>query len=502
MNSIVKLHWHNYKYFPYEKELAKREIEAMFNYPTINIEDDGIVVVGKLTENKLLELVYSGSFEFDGVIKDTFQFCLEEGCVVTGTQKRQSTRYSVHGIHEYKGKFNPQIVAAIFNLLGLQKQDKVLDPFCGSGTTIVESTHRNLHSVGLDINPLAVLISNSKLEALSTPVDRLIIEFEYIMKSMRNMKNYAFDINSSTRLDYLIKWFPTEYLEKFEFLRDIISQCKHERIFLTIASNLLRDYSFQEPADLRIRRRKTPFPNVSLIDAFEEQVLIFLKNLTSVQSTIGIRKSPNFAYLVDTRNNLLDDNNWKVSPPFNAVITSPPYATALPYIDTQRLSLVWLDFLLPSEIMTLESNLTGSREWPNNQKIKWINNLKANYCDLPPLVYNYCILLQSSLSDDDGFRRQSTPALIYRYFYHMKKSFENIKSITNESGYYALVIGKNRTTLGGQTFFIDTPKFLGIIAEACGWKIIEDIPLQTYQRFSIHKSNSVNEETLLILKND
>ena len=45
--------------------------------------------------------------------------------------KQLTPRYSTHGIHEYKGKFNPQIVHAIANIFGVQRGHKVLDPLTG-----------------------------------------------------------------------------------------------------------------------------------------------------------------------------------------------------------------------------------------------------------------------------------------------------------------------------------------------------------------------------------
>src|SRR5205814_1650952 len=71
----------------------------------------------------------------------------------------QPTRYSAHGLHDFRGKFNPQIVRAIGNLLALDEGACVLDPFCGSGTTLLEGAHIGWNVAGVDLNPLVVLIS-------------------------------------------------------------------------------------------------------------------------------------------------------------------------------------------------------------------------------------------------------------------------------------------------------------------------------------------------------
>ena len=86
---------------------------------------------------------------------------------------RQATRYSVHGLHEYKGKFNPQVAKALLNIFGVRSGGRVLDPFCGSGTTLVECTHADVLGLGIDINPFAVFLANAKLRALTTPVAEL-----------------------------------------------------------------------------------------------------------------------------------------------------------------------------------------------------------------------------------------------------------------------------------------------------------------------------------------
>jgi site-specific DNA-methyltransferase (cytosine-N4-specific) len=75
---------------------------------------------------------------------------------------RQATRYHVHGIHEYKGKFNPQVVRAFANILEFEPGETLLDPFCGSGTAVVEGLALGGDAYGIDRSPLAVLISRAK----------------------------------------------------------------------------------------------------------------------------------------------------------------------------------------------------------------------------------------------------------------------------------------------------------------------------------------------------
>lgn len=75
-------------------------------------------------------------------------------------------RLGIHSFHRFFGKLIPAIPAAAVELY-TEPGDLVFDPFCGSGTTLVEAIIRNRNTIGADINPLAVLISRVK----TTPHD-------------------------------------------------------------------------------------------------------------------------------------------------------------------------------------------------------------------------------------------------------------------------------------------------------------------------------------------
>ena len=84
--------------------------------------------------------------------------------------KEKETTKHVHRLHPYKGKFIPQLVGYFldehtdeFKTQSYFKQgDIVLDPFCGSGTTLVEANELGINSIGIDISEFNTLISNIK----------------------------------------------------------------------------------------------------------------------------------------------------------------------------------------------------------------------------------------------------------------------------------------------------------------------------------------------------
>ena len=90
--------------------------------------------------------------------------------------------------------------------------------------------------------------------------------------------------------------------------------------------------------------------------------------------------------------------------------------------------------------------------------------------------------------------------LVYKYLVNMAVMFEQVSRLLRTDAPFALVIGRNKTRLGTRDFVIDTPRLLTSLAEQKGFLVGETLQLDTYQRFDVHKANSIRSETLLILK--
>lgn len=495
---MVELLWHSYRYYPYERELARREVQTLLPTVAFSETEKGIRLrrpVGrKITER----LVYFAGLSDGRDSSPTMQGRLER--VNGGGPNRQSTRYSAHGLHEYKGKFNPQIARAILNVLDIPIGARVIDPFCGSGTSLLECVHLGMRAMGADMNPFAVFIANAKLDAVCRPARELRRELRNVFKRYRASRPLK-PTTESARRQYLLSWFDTDVFDTIERLRSAIQkeETGWSDCLLAIASNLLRDYSLQDPKDLRIRRRKTALPAKPFAESFERAVLQFATRLEDAQAIVRRPRPGSSAFLLDSR--ALQADKLGVSPAhFDCALTSPPYATALPYIDTQRLSLVWLGLIQPSEIHLLESRLVGSREIRGGSKRDLLEALRANASELPARQADYCWALQKALSRKDGFRRQAVPLLLYRYFADMAQVFRALRPLMKKGAPLALIIGSNHTILGGKRFDINTPQHLRDIATTCGWVHVESLPLQTYQRYGYHMGNAVNDEALVVFR--
>ena len=126
----------------------------------------------------------------------------------------------VHRIHPYKGKFIPQLVEYFLDThidefkkeVYFRKGDVVLDPFCGSGTTLVQSNELNLHAVGIEISSFNALIGNIKVGTHPlSEIRKYISDITYKFTDFQKKKNNGFFIENLNRSlsKFNNKYFPS-----------------------------------------------------------------------------------------------------------------------------------------------------------------------------------------------------------------------------------------------------------------------------------------------------
>jgi site-specific DNA-methyltransferase (cytosine-N4-specific) len=529
----LHFHWHTYKYFPYEKVLAWREVESLFQRKP-KPEQNGLTtetsdswkspayqttyfskVVAETGEEIIpLQAVLEASPNGESS-QQTFDFC------VPAPLNRQSTRYSAHGLHEYRGKFNPQIVRTIGNLLGLQPDKWLLDPFCGSGTTLLESAHIGWNAIGIDINPLGVQIAQAKLASMRVEIEQLTAYRQALQERLQQrISGISFDgvfsretiqriggehwESTIPNFSYLKNWFTESVLVQIAAILNEIAHipCAEIRhIFRIILSDILRNVSLQDTNDLRIRRRKSAPENVPAIPIFLKALPTKIVPIVKARQVLPQSTSFQQVLLGDIRHCADLIKKASAGQLFDAAITSPPYLNALPYIDTQRLSLTLLGLISSREIHSTEKRLIGNREISGKERQSLEYAIHTNASNLPDDSLSLCRQLLSAVdTTHDGFRRQNRPGLTYQYFRDMGLIFGQMRQTLRKHATFVLVVGRNTTTLGGRDFVIDTPQLLVSVAKQHGFALEEMIELDTYQRYDVHRNNSIRTEVMIILR--
>lgn len=113
-------------------------------------------------------------------------------------------RSRLHNLHPYPARFIPQIPANLIKLFPPATGTAVLDPFCGSGTTLAAAVERALPAIGVDLNPIAALISKVKTTPLLSPVRPAADEILAAARSTRT------SVPLLPRLDH---WFEADVQE-------------------------------------------------------------------------------------------------------------------------------------------------------------------------------------------------------------------------------------------------------------------------------------------------
>ena len=94
----------------------------------------------------------------------------------------------IEGIHPYPAKFVAELPRALLDALPVPSGTAVLDPFCGSGTTLVECQRRGLLSVGIDLNPIACLMTRVKTSPQPVGLKEAAAATVALARSVREVK--------------------------------------------------------------------------------------------------------------------------------------------------------------------------------------------------------------------------------------------------------------------------------------------------------------------------
>jgi DNA modification methylase len=502
-----------YRLWPYEDVIRQLEIENSLGIEIGNtIMNGSIVSINPLKVDRLRRLTFTYGFwaaEYDS--ESTWQATLENGDVFETQPKRKDPKYATHGLHPYKGKFYPQLAKSLFNLAQLEPQQKILDPFCGSGTVLLEGYLNGLDAKGFDINPLAAKIARVKTKILTLDlylVDRLLSQFirqlEQIDTNESNKK-----IFNEACIEELESWFPELVLRKlgwiFRAIDDVPEPTVHD--FLEVClSSIVREISQQEPKDLRIRRRKNPLEDAPVKDLYEkklceqrERLRHFAQRTNQAPAEFGAGK----AFLADCREFKAFRQAHIGLQSIDAVVTSPPYATALPYIDTDRLSILLLFGLRSRARSVIEYNLIGSREILPKDRTELDEKIEAkNFGNIisPTAQKTISEIYNLNKNANVGFRRKNSAALLYRYYSDMTNVLSNLSQVVAPNGSLFFVIGDNKTQAGEQEIIIQSGQFIKECGIEFGWRLIDMIPITVTQENRLHNKNSITNNDIIWFK--
>ena len=258
------------------------------------------------------------------------------------------TGYLTHNIHPYPAKFIPQIPNTLINELS-SAGETVADIFCGSGTTLLEALQLKHHAIGIDANPLAVLISKAKttspaqseFEELAThraQCQQLLVEVEPNSGDLF-YNGHPFQ-SAGWRPDPAMCqfWFKPHVVEELAELRRLIDQVASEvahTLCAVVFSAIIVAVSKQD-SDTRYVRREKPIKLGGVVRRYLAHLDAAISAVRELTDALDGRSSCRVLNA-----NILEAPETE---PFDLVITSPPYPNAYSYHLYHRTRLLWLGY--------------------------------------------------------------------------------------------------------------------------------------------------------------
>ena len=240
----------------------------------------------------------------------------------------------VHALHPYLGKFIPQLVE-IF--LRKYKPSSVIDPFCGSGTTLVEAASLGIDSFGTDISEFNCLLSRVKTAEYDLATAETEVR-EILSLTLEGAQEDLSDRHKLRATEYLQTWYSPRVLERLLMYSELSSNYQHSELQQIILSRSARSARMTAHYDLDFPKQPKTEPYYCYKHKRTCQptsaVDIFLKRYSS-DSISRIRQFASIRRPAKIQIRQADSTTADF-PDADLVITSPPYVGLIDYHEQHR----------------------------------------------------------------------------------------------------------------------------------------------------------------------
>lgn len=235
-------------------------------------------------------------------------------------------QHEVEGVHPYPAKFIADLPAAFLNILPVERGTVLMDPFCGSGTTLAEGQRRGHETIGVDLNPVACLIARVKTSALPAG----------IIASAHSVLSRAASVEAAIPLiPNLAHWFkqPVQ-TELARLMKAIEAAPQHHQDFLKLAASSIIVRVSNQDSDTRYAAVDKQ------IDARTIPAL-FLRACERLAAALECRDYPLTPAQI-VQGDLLTLDTTALKARVGIFITSPPYPNAYEYWLYHKYRMWWL----------------------------------------------------------------------------------------------------------------------------------------------------------------
>lgn len=333
---------------------------------------------------------------------------------------------SLNIVHWYPASFITSIPGNIIDIF-TEPGDKIWDPFCGCGTSALESFRKGRHFYGNDVCEIAVLISLAKLSLLKF---RKSVEIEF-KKIILDMKKLDFDLLfnishkkfiekaiSTSSYEELKPWYNKRTLRDLLLLKGFLEEYEKGQQFKTTFQVI-----FQNVAKLACAQQKTwghiadnVRPNITQISKNNYNVLqSFIRKLIQIQNQVN--KIPIISNKGKYQIKVEDAKYYSPPSLVDIIVTSPPYPSMADYVTSQRLDYYWRGYT-SKDINKLKRNEIGARFLRHNRQRNqlYLDGIKQCFNNVFKYLKEGGLIVIVLPEFDNSDSRKSVIDKIYNYF--------------------------------------------------------------------------------------
>jgi SAM-dependent methyltransferase len=262
------------------------------------------------------------------------------------------TGYATHGLFPYRGKFHPQMIKGILNVMGLKPGDSVLDPMMGSGTVLIEACLMGIKSFGIDSSPFCRFMTQTKIDGLTVPTAPLKLAlkncetvFDYF-KLLIGVPEQGSKINL-TKFDNNI-WSAME--SSVDYQIQLPDDCDSPKVYNLLLLAYLDSAGYSERSN-----RKTHFEQFK---AILERYIFVVEKIQHVFAGAEEEIAEAIPSEGDARS-LPYENSC-----IDGIVFSPPYSFAIDYLENDSFHLGYMGV----DINLLREKMVGLRGRTLRQK--------------------------------------------------------------------------------------------------------------------------------------
>ncbi|MCL6479520.1 MAG: hypothetical protein K6T65_14130 [Peptococcaceae bacterium] len=243
------------------------------------------------------------------------------------------TGYATHGLFPYRGKFHPQMIKALINIMGLKPGDIVLDPMMGSGTVLIEARLMGIKSVGIDTSPFCRFMAQTKINGLTiplAPVRAALNKSKQVYEYFSTMVGQPVQ-GSKMRCEYEpgILFSINEPISNYDLNCGLLPQgCDSNDVYNFLLLAYLDSAGYTERSN-----RKSPYDQFR---AVLERYLFVAEKIQRVLDGMESELAEARTHVGDARKLPLEDSS------IDGILFSPPYSFAIDYLENDSFHLGFL----------------------------------------------------------------------------------------------------------------------------------------------------------------